>query len=146
MDKKCDEKKVARTLVDRDLDEEKEPETCRFNLFEKLKKVKLVGYVAVALIISGLTVLSLKHPSLTIGVVDIQKLITNQAQYLASHYPKGQVPKEKLREAVEDLKETLDTWAYSHKTILIARRAVWGGPVPDYTESFTNLLQKGRGQ
>ena len=77
---------------------------------------------------------TLKQPK--IGLVDAQLLITNQAQKIASLYPNGNLPPEKLLQLAEQIKSSVETHAKNNNIILLAKGAVWGGKLPDYTENI----------
>lgn len=109
-----------------------------------LWKVRVIALGISGAVIVALLIFAFKPSSQTFGVVDVQRIIAEQAKNLASQYPQGQVPKEKLRETVEEIKETLDAWAHSRKIVLIAKGALWGGQVPDYTEHLGAMLNKGK--
>jgi|JI6StandDraft_1071083.scaffolds.fasta_scaffold183412_2 hypothetical protein len=71
-----------------------------------------------------------------IGLIDSQMLITNQAQKIASLYPKGNVPTEKLQQLADQIKNSVDFYARANNIILLAKHAVWGGDLPNYTQNI----------
>ena len=83
---------------------------------------------------------TLKQPK--IGLVDAQLLIANQAQKAASLYPNGNLPPEKLLHLADQIKSSVDTHAKDHNIILLAKGAVWGGKLPDYTENIIAALKE----
>lgn len=74
------------------------------------------------------------------GTIDIQKIITHEAQKLASIYPKGDVPTEKLRGLIDSIQDNIQRVSHDKKIILLSRTVVLSGNVPDYTESFIKEL------
>ncbi len=83
---------------------------------------------------------TLKQPK--IGLVDAQLLITNQAQKIASLYPNGNLPPEKLLQLAEQIKSSVETHAKNNNIILLAKGAVWGGKLLDYTENIIAALKE----
>ena len=83
---------------------------------------------------------TLKQPK--IGLVDAQLLIANQAKKIASLYPNGNLPPEKLLQLAEQIKSSVETHATDHNIILLAKGAVWGGTLPDYTENIIAALKE----
>jgi hypothetical protein len=83
---------------------------------------------------------TLKQPK--IGLVDAQLLITNQAQKIASLYPNDNLPPEKLLQLAEQIKSSVETHAKNNNIILLAKGAVWGGKLPDYTENIIAALKE----
>ena len=81
---------------------------------------------------------TLKQPK--IGVVDAQLLISNQAKKIAELYPNGNLPPEKLLQLVDQIKSSVETHAKDNNIILLAKGALWGGKLPDYTENIIALL------
>lgn len=77
----------------------------------------------------------------TFGTIDVHKIITYEAQKLASIYPKGDVPTEKLRGLIDSIQDNIQRVTHNKKIILLSRTAVLSGNVPDYTESFIKELE-----
>lgn len=84
-----------------------------------------------------------------LAVVDMQALVAKRSQQLAktgshksmvdSRAPgKGtaKISSHQIREAGEQLKEVLEAFAARHHLILLAKGAVMGGSLPDYTEEI----------
>ncbi len=77
--------------------------------------------------------------STEIGTIDVQKLVTIEAQKLASNYPKGDVPPEKLRVIIENIRGNIQDFTSKRKIILLSKTAVLSSNVPDYTEDFIKV-------
>ncbi len=77
------------------------------------------------------------------GTIDVQKLISAEAQKLASIYPKGDVPPEKLQALIESIRGNIQNFTRNKKVILFAKGAVLSGNIPDYTESIIKGLEEG---
>lgn len=75
------------------------------------------------------------------GTIDLPKIITFEAQKLASIYPKGEVPSEKLRGLIDSIQGNIQRIALDKKIILLVKSAVLSGNVPDYTDSFIKELE-----
>lgn len=85
-----------------------------------------------------------------LAVVDMQALIAKRSQQLAktgsrkstvdSRAPADKravkISSHQIREAGEQLKEVLEAFAARHHLILLAKGAVMGGSLPDYTEEI----------
>ena len=80
-------------------------------------------------------------PQKNFGVVDAHALVSIEAQKVVAEYPKNQLPPEKLHEIAMHLKKRVEHFASVHKIILLAQGAVWGGELPDYTESVMTWLK-----
>lgn len=76
-----------------------------------------------------------------IGTIDIQKIITHEAQKLATIYPKGDVPTDKLHGLIDTIRDNIQKVAQDKKIIFLAKGAVLSGNVPDYTDNFINELE-----
>ncbi len=74
-----------------------------------------------------------------IGTVDIQKLVAIEAQKLAKNYPKGDVPPEKLRVIIENIRASVQEFTAKRKIILLSKAAVLSSNVLDYTEDFIKV-------
>jgi hypothetical protein len=84
----------------------------------------------------------LKKPSQkNFGVVDAHALVSIEAQKVMAEDPKNQLPPEKLHEIAMHLKKRVEHFASTHTIILLAKGAVWGGELPDYTDSVMTWLQ-----
>ena len=77
---------------------------------------------------------SLYQPSF--GVVDTQALVQSEAEKLAKESPQEALSEEKLEQIAERLKQKVKLFAYFNKVVVLAKGAVWGGDLPDYTEMF----------
>ncbi len=81
-------------------------------------------------------------PQKPLAVVDVQALVSVEAQKALALYPKNQLPPEKLHEIAMHLKKRVEAFAEAQKITLLAQGAVWGGTLPDYTESVMEWLKK----
>jgi cytochrome c biogenesis protein ResB len=68
------------------------------------------------------------------GVVDTQALVQFEAEKLAKESPQEVLSDEKLEHIAERLKQKVKLFAYFNKVVVLAKGAVWGGNLPDYTE------------
>ncbi len=82
-------------------------------------------------------------PRKPLGIVDAHALVSLEAQKALALYPKNQLPPEKLHEIAMHLKKRVEAFAAEQKIILLAQGAVWGGALPDYTESVMEWLKQG---
>lgn len=80
------------------------------------------------------------------GTIDVQKIITHEAKNLASIYPKGDVPTEKLHGLIDSIRDNIQKVAQDKKIVLLAKGAVLSGNVPDYTDSFIKELEDESGE
>jgi len=100
----------------------------------------LIGGMALGEVLNGGTAWSFFKPSPRLAIVDMQALIAKGSQRLAKTSPNkalgktSKVSSHQIQEAGEQLKETLEAFAAKHHLILLAKRAVMGGNLPDYTE------------
>lgn len=74
------------------------------------------------------------------GVVDAQALVQFEAQKLAKGASQKGIASEKLQEIAERLKQKVALFAYQHQVVVLAKGAVWGGDLPDYTEMILEDL------
>lgn len=97
-----------------------------------------------SLVASGISI-SAQRSQFALGIVDTNAIISLQAQGLAKLYPQGQIPPEKLKSISDHLKEMITQWAMNKGVILVAKGAVWGGSLTDYTQSLVHDLNLGEG-
>ncbi len=76
------------------------------------------------------------------GVVDTQALIQFEAQKLAKESPQKELSEKKLEEVANRLKQKINLFAYNNEVVVLAKGAVWGGDLPDYTEMILEDLKK----
>jgi hypothetical protein len=106
-------------------------------------KKTIIQTMTILLILFELTVLSLlvflrpKHDFVT---VDTTALIAKQAEKLAKHYPQGKVRKNELEHLANQIKEKVATFAKDNGLVIVAKGAIWGGNLPDYTEKILQTL------
>jgi len=99
----------------------------------------LIGGIALGRALNGETAWSFFKPPPRLAVVDMQALIAKSSQRLAktaSHKASGKasrVSSPQIRQAGEQLKEILENFATRRHLILLAKGAVMGGNIPDYT-------------
>lgn len=103
-----------------------------------------LGSLSMVMWLAGISFLIIHHQLTTqkLGVIDTHILVGIEAQKIAKDYPKGNIPADKLQNIAEQLKKVINNLAQEHKLILIAKGALWGGEVPDYTEEVATYLQK----
>ena len=65
--------------------------------------------------------------------VDTAVLVSKQAEQLAARYPKGKMVASELQQIAEQLKESVARIAKEKNLVILAKGAVWGGDLPDYT-------------
>jgi hypothetical protein len=100
----------------------------------------LIGGMALGGVLGSGTAWSFFKPPLRLAVVDMQALIAKGSQHLAKTSPNkalgktSKVSSHQIWQAGEQLKETLEAFATKHHLILLAKGAVMGGNLPDYTE------------
>jgi hypothetical protein len=89
--------------------------------------------------ISVLTVMLIRVPKAKIGFVDTQQLIATQAQQFGRKSPSNQ----ELQILAAKIKTTVANYALDNNLILIAKNAIWGGELIDYTAEIIALLVEG---
>ena len=77
----------------------------------------------------------------TLGVIDTHALVAIEAQKIAALYPNN-IPAEKLQQMADQLKNRVEEAAKKEGFILLAKGAVWGGELPDFTEIMIEKLKK----
>jgi len=109
-----------------------------------MKKLAYNLLILAAILWLGLitVILLLQHKQPKIGLVDTQLLISNQAQKIASLYPNGNLSSEKLLQLADQIKRSVETHAKANNIILLAKGAVWGSELPDYTENIIAALKE----
>ena len=75
------------------------------------------------------------------GIVDTQALVQFEAQKLAKESPRKELSDEKLEEIADRLKQKVKLFAYFNQVVVLAKGAVWGGDLPDYTETILEDLK-----
>lgn len=101
-----------------------------------MKKI-IIQTTAILLILIELTVLSIflfLRPKHTFGTVDTNALIAKQSQILAKHSRQGKVSNHVLQEGADQIKKKVAIFAKDNGLVIIAKGAIWGGTLPDYTE------------
>ena len=78
----------------------------------------------------------------TMGVIDPHALIAIEAKTMAKAYPNGNVPTKVLQDLAERLKAHVNNFAKEENLILLAKGAVWGGELPDFTDLMIERLEK----
>lgn len=76
------------------------------------------------------------------AVIDTQRLVRAKAEDLASLYKQGKAPPEKLQAMADELKNKAEAFAKKKHLVLLAKNAVWGSELPDYTQAFIHYLQE----
>ena len=102
---------------------------------------KIWVLLGVLLIILGTNVWQLVRET-KFAMVDAQYIVNTEAQKLAKLYPKGNVPELKLQQLVNRLRSVVEDYAEKNKVIVIAKGALMGGVLPDYTEVILEKLKK----
>lgn len=78
----------------------------------------------------------------TIGVIDTHALVALEAKAMTELYPKGTVPSETLQKIADKLKITVAAFAKEQNCIFLAKGAVWGGELPDFTDLIIEKLKE----
>ena len=102
----------------------------------------LIGGIILGGILGSAMGWSFFRPPPRLAVIDMQALISKGSQHLvktSSNKALGKAAKvssHQIQEMSEQLKETLEDFAAQHHLILLAKGAVMGGNLPDYTEEI----------
>lgn len=106
------------------------------------KKWSLGGLMILVLSVISYLFLSLncKDPSLTIGIIDINRIVVEQAKKITNNQTGHSATNLQLRQITDQLKEHIDQWAQDNHVILLSKNVVWGGDVIDYTPIILNQL------
>lgn len=75
------------------------------------------------------------------GLVDIQALVSLEAEKLARLYPDGNVPLNKLQVLASQLKQSLEQFSQKRHFILFAKGTVFAADLQDYTETIKEELE-----
>ena len=94
---------------------------------------------SISLVAIGLSFL--KSPE-KFATVDIQAILSEQSQQFAQNYPTGRVPQSVMQQAVDEIKTAIDEHGQIQKVTFLAKGAVLSGDLPDYTETFKDILNK----
>ena len=86
--------------------------------------------------------LVLSNTNTKLGTVDMQHLLSEQSQKLAKAYPSGTVPQGVMEQVVEEIKAVVASFGQEEKLTLLAKGAVISGELPDYTETFKDILNE----
>lgn len=109
---------------------------------KKIRRIMLITTVAiVAVIVLSLSVsntLAYRRPAFV--TVDTVVLVSKQAEQLAARYPKGKIATIELQQIAEQLKESVSKIAKEKNLVILAKGAVWGGDLPDYTPAILELI------
>ena len=111
---------------------------------EKSMKKTIIQTTTIVLILFELTVLSIflfLRPKYAFGTIDTSALIAKQSELLAKHYPQGKVSQQILQQGADQIKEKVRAFAKDNNLVIIAKGAIWGGNLPDYTEAIFHLLR-----
>lgn len=109
-----------------------------------MKKI-IIQTTTIVLILFEVTVLSIflfLRPKYAFGTVDTNALIAKQSAILAKHHPhpQGKVNQQILQQGADQIKEKVRAFAKENNLVIIAKGAIWGGTLPDYTEQILQLL------
>ena len=77
-----------------------------------------------------------------LATIDVQHLINQQAQALASRYPKGKVPEAKLQQLVSRLRGVVEVYAEKNNLVLLSKNSMLGGKLQDYTQVILEKLKE----
>ncbi len=102
----------------------------------------LIGFFIGVSLVFGCLRLAKSNYEPSFGVVDTQALVQFEAQKLAKESPKKGVSDQQLEEVANNLKERIKSFAYLNQVVVLAKGAVWGGYLPDYTEMFLEDLKE----
>ena len=109
----------------------------------KLQNLSLVALVTTfSLSVMAICLgLSNTNTSKKLGTVDMQRLLSEQSQKLAKAYPSGTVPPGVMQQVIEEIKAVIDSFGQDQKLTLLAKGAVLSGELPDYTETFKEIIK-----
>jgi hypothetical protein len=111
------------------------------------QRLCLIGLIAVFLLSAASLWLSLCSLSAKkFGTVDMQTLLSDQSQKLAKAYPDGTVPNGVMQQVVQEMKEVIHDYGVDQDITLFAKGAVLSGELPDYTDSFKEILSDSEGK
>ena len=108
------------------------------------QNLSLVGLVMTfSLSVTALCLgLSNTNTNKKLGTVDMQLLLSEQSQKLAKAYPSGTVPSGVMQQVVEEIKAVIELYGQDQKLTLLAKGAVISCDLPDYTETFKDILNE----
>lgn len=89
--------------------------------------------------ISAVTFMLIRVPKAKIGFVDTHELVASQSQQIGHKSPSNQ----ELQILAAKIKTTVANYALDNNLILIAKNAIWGGELTDYTPFIIALLVEG---
>lgn len=102
----------------------------------------LIGGIALGGVLGSAMGWSFFKPPPRLAVVDLQALVSKGSQHLAKASSNkmlgkaAKISRHQIQELSEQLKEILEDFAAQHHLILLAKGAVMGGNLPDYTEEI----------
>lgn len=109
---------------------------------KKIRRIMLITaatiMVVVVLTLSVLNALVYRRQVLV--TVDAAVLVAKQAEQLAARYPKSKVTTHELQQIADQLKESVARIAKENNLVILAKGAVWGGDLPDYTDMILKLI------
>ena len=108
---------------------------------KNLRLVALVTTFSLS-VISLCLGLSNTNTNKKLGTVDMQHLLSEQSQKLAKAYPSGTVPQGVMEQVVEEIKAVVASFGQEQKLTLLAKGAVISCELPDYTETFKDILNE----
>ncbi len=106
----------------------------------RLKKIILIGGFWLFSLTAILVYQTLQKP--TFGTIDTHALVALEAKAMAKLYSKETLPPEVLQKIADKLKSHVEDFAREQRIILLAKGAVWGGELPDFTEIMIQRLHK----
>jgi len=86
--------------------------------------------------------IGLSNANTKLGTVDMQLLLLEQSQKLAKAYPSGTVPSGVMQQVIEEIKSVIASFGQEQKLTLLAKGAVISCELPDYTETFKDILNE----
>lgn len=100
--------------------------------------ISLLGILVLGIVWGGSMAWLFSNNSPQFAVVDLQALITHHAHHLAQN-PLKTISDQEIQEAGDHLKEKLEDYARKHHRILLNKRAVLGGDLPDFTADIAGI-------
>lgn len=102
------------------------------------KLITNILMVATLLWLGLITIMLWRLPQEQLGLIDTQRLVAHQAQQLGAS--QSQLSPQQMQLLADKIKATVASYALQHKLILIAKNAIWGGVLIDYTPQVIAAL------
>lgn len=100
----------------------------------------ILSLIAMSLTVMMILLVYFQKPVL--ATVDMAQLINLQAGHLGQKYPDGNVPAAVMQQVIAEIKEQVKELTKNTNVILLAKGAVLGNTLPDYTEVIKESLEE----